>query len=239
MDPVIFSVSLALAAAAAFLLGKLFDRRITVAFALLCAVYVGADDFLTGLPTTLKFLDVLGGQWNWTGKVISLVLSALVIAGLGLSRTTVGLTFSQRHKTIGLISLVLFIVWGACLGLLFKPGAPDAETLAFQAFMPGLSEELVYRGIVPALLFGMIRGKGPIEGIPWVVIIATSAVFGILHGLNYSDGKFGFEVMSALFPFIGSIPGGWLRFKTGSLLIPVCAHGLANVAFHIAGGIGS
>jgi membrane protease YdiL (CAAX protease family) len=47
---------------------------------------------------------------------------------------------------------------------------------------------------------------------------------------------FGFDAMSALFPFIGSIPGGWLRYKTGSLLFPILAHSFANVAFHVAGG---
>lgn len=237
MDFVIFSTSFAVAAAVVFLLARLFDQRIAAACALLGALYVGADDFVTGLPGMFRSLDVIGGHWNWTGKVLSLVLSLLVITTLRLSPATVGLTFRQRHLTIGLISLVLFIAWGACLGLLFKPGAPDAETLAFQAFMPGVSEELVYRGILPALLFGLIRRKAPVEGIPWVLILATSVVFGIWHGLSYSGGKFGFDVMSALFPFLGSIPGGWLRFKTGSLLVPVCAHGLANVAFHVAGGM--
>jgi membrane protease YdiL (CAAX protease family) len=73
---------------------------------------------------------------------------------------------------------------------------------------------------------------------PWAVILVSSVIFGIWHGLNYSDGQFGFDVMSALFPFIGSVPGGWLRFKTGSLVMPVLAHSLANLAFHIAGGVG-
>jgi membrane protease YdiL (CAAX protease family) len=36
---------------------------------------------------------------------------------------------------------------------------------------------------------------------------------------------------------VASIPGGWLRFKTRSLIVPVLAHGLSNVAFHIAGGL--
>jgi membrane protease YdiL (CAAX protease family) len=239
MDLVTFSVSFAAAAAIVFLLARLFDARIPAAFALLCAIYVGVDDLVTGAPSMFKGLDALGGHWNWTGKLLSLVLSALVITALRITPATVGLTFRQRHTMIGLIALAGFIGWGTCLGLVFKPGAPDAETLAFQAFMPGLSEELVYRGIVPALLLGLIRGKGPVEGMPWAVILASSAVFGIWHGLNYSDSKFGFDVMSALFPFIGSIPAGWLRFKTGSLLVPVLAHGLANVAFHAAGGIGT
>ena len=102
--------------------------------------------------------------------------------------------------------------------------------------MPGLAEELVYRGIVPAILFGLIRKRDPKYRIPWVVILATSVAFGIWHGLGYSKGSFSFETMGALFPFIGSIPGGWLRFKTDSLLIPILAHCVANVAFHLAGG---
>lgn len=38
---------------------------------------------------------------------------------------------------------------------------------------------------------------------------------------------------------IGSVAGGWLRFKTKSLLIPILGHSLANVAFHVAGGLGA
>ena len=237
MDGVIFSVSLALVATILFLLARPFDKRISLAFALSCGVYLGLDDFVTGLPSTVKALDLLGEHWNWTGKILSLALSALVIFGLGLSPMTVGLTLRQRHARIGWIALVLFVVWGACLGLLFRPGAPDAETVAFQISMPGLAEELVYRGIAPAFLLGLIGRKRPVEGIPWVVILATSVVFGAWHGLSYSHRKLGFDLLSALFPFIGSIPGGWLRFKTGSLVFPVLAHGLANLAFHLAGGL--
>src|SRR6478735_3536367 len=127
MEAAISSSSFAISAAVVFLLARLFDRRIAWTFALLCAVYVAADDFITGLPNVFRSLDVLGGNWNWTGKVMSLVFSALIIASLGLSSATTGLTFKQRHTGIGLIALVFFIAWGACLGLLFKPGAPDAE----------------------------------------------------------------------------------------------------------------
>lgn len=237
MDASIFSTSFALIALLAFLLAMPFDKRIFVGFALLAAFYLAVDDFATGLPTIVKGLAVFNGQWNWTGKVISLAFAAMVMAVFGLSTATVGLTFKQRHLTTGLVALALFVVWGACLGLLFKPGVPNGETLAFQAMMPGLAEELAYRGIAPALLLGLKRRKGAIKDIPWAVILSTSVVFGVWHGLNYSHGKFSFDVMSALFPFLGNIPGGWLRFRTGSLVFPILAHGIANVAFHVAGGL--
>lgn len=239
MDALIFSLALASIAGVIFLSAKTLDRRMLTGFALLAAAYLALDDFVTGLPTIAHGLAFFGGHWNWTGKVYSLLLSVLAIAAFKLSPQTVGLTLEQRHPKIGAIAVLLFIVWGACLGLLFKPGTPDAETLAFQALMPGLSEELVYRGIVPALLLGLVQRKAPVDGTPWAVILSTAIVFGVWHGLNYSHGKFGFDLMSALFPFIGSIPGGWLRFKTGSLVVPILGHGLANVAFHIAGGLGA
>jgi membrane protease YdiL (CAAX protease family) len=236
MEALILSLALAAIAAAAFLASKPLERRILVICALTAAIYIGLDDFVTGLPSLVKELKPLGAHWNWTGKLFSLALSAIVIVALNLSPSAVGLTFKQRHTKTGLVALVLFIAWGSCLGLLFRPGVPDIETLLFQATMPSLSEELVYRGIAPAILLGLFREQRPDYGMPWVVILSTAIVFGAWHGLKYSNGLFGFDVMSALFPFIGSIPGGWLRYKTGSLLFPILAHSFANVAFHVGGG---
>ena len=238
MDALISSITFAAVAFVIFSAAKIVDKRILLAFALLTAVHIGLDDFLTGLPSVVKSVDVIPGKWNWTGKILSIVLSTLVIAALKLSPKTIGLTLEQEYPWLGFVAVLFFIVWGAGLGLLFKPGAPDAETIAFQAFMPGLSEEIVYRGIAPALLLGLIYRKGPVDGIPWAVVMSTSVIFGILHGLKYAGGSFEFDTLSAVFPFIGSIAGGWLRFKTNSLLVPVLGHSIANVAFHLADGFG-
>ena len=238
MEALIASIAFVAITFVIFSAAKIADKRILIAFALLAAVYIGLDDFVTGLPTVVKGLAVIPGHWNWTGKMLSLVLSALVITALKLSPKTIGLTLKQEYPWLGFIAVLLFIVWGASLGLLFKPGVSDTETLAFQASMPSLAEEIVYRGIAPALLLGLINRKEPIAGVPWAVVMSTAAVFGIWHGLKYSGGTFGFDALSALFPFIGSIAGGWLRFKTKSLLVPVLGHSVANVAFHVAGGLG-
>ena len=235
MDAAVFALAFAAITAVVFLAATPFDKRLTVAAALGAALYLGADDFVTALPSVVTALKIAGTHWNWTGKVLSLVLSVIVIATRKLTPAAIGLTLEQRHAKIGVIAVLFFIVWGTCLGLLFKPGAVDAETLLFQATMPSLSEELVYRGILPAMLLGLAGRKPPTQGIPWVVIVATAIVFGAWHGLRYSNGAFGFDGLSALFPFLGSLPGGWLRFKTGSLLFPILIHSVANVAFHVAG----
>lgn len=237
MEAATFALAFAAIAAVAFLVSSSLDRRILVFYALAAALYLGVDDIVTGLPTVVASLDLVGADWNWTGKIFSLALSAVVIVALRLRPNAVGLTLRQRHAKIGLVALVFSIVWGSCLGLLFRPGVAGAETLLFQATMPGLSEELVYRGVAPAILLGLFSGRPPVAGIPWVVIWSTAVVFGAWHGLRYSDGSFGFDAVSALVPFIGSVPVGWLRFKTGSLVVPILVHSLANVAFHVVGGI--
>jgi len=239
MEAAIFSLSFAAIAFLIFLSCKYFDKRLTFAFGLLFATYLGLDDLVTGLPSGSAAFSFIGGEWNWSGKIYSLLLSIVVVLGLGIKPQALGLTVSQRNLKASLIALFLFILWGLTLGLTFKPSTPSVETLAFQALMPGLAEELAYRGIAPALLLGLIRGKESSPGIPWAVVLITALAFGIWHGLSYSNSGFSFDLMSALFPFIGSIAGGWLRFSSGSLLFPILAHSFANIAFHLTSLFGA
>ncbi|HEY2866984.1 MAG TPA: CPBP family intramembrane glutamic endopeptidase [Pyrinomonadaceae bacterium] len=237
MDTLIFFLLFAAICFVLSILAKTIHKRIRVVGALLCAAYLAMDDLITGLPNVVKALDFVPGHWNWSGKILSLAFSLIVIFALKLSPDAVGLKLKQEHAAVAWAAIAFFIVWGACLGLLFKPGVPDAESLAFQVTMPGLAEEIAYRGIAPALLLSLTYHKSHIEGIPWAVVFVTSAMFGIWHSLSYTYGTPGFDVISGLFPFIGSILGGWVRFKTKSLLVPIACHSLANLAFHIAGGL--
>jgi len=237
MDAVIFAASFAVLSAVLFILVRLFDRRIRLGMVLLCALVLGLDDLVTGLASTVPALAVLGGGWNWSGKVYSLILSIVVIVALRMDRQAIGLTFRQRSPWLSVFAVLGFIVWGSALGLLFQPGTADLETLAFQLTMPGLAEELVYRGLVPAVLLGAVWGRALPHGHYWPVIVGTAIAFGLWHSLGYAKGAFRFDLMNGLFPFIGSLAGGWLRFRTGSLLVPVLGHGLANLAFHVVGGL--
>src|SRR5690606_14899607 len=84
MDIAISSAGFFLLACVAFLLARPFDRRILSRFALLAAVYLAADDLVTGLPNLVPAMDLVGDDWNWMGKILSLALSVLVIACLRL-----------------------------------------------------------------------------------------------------------------------------------------------------------
>ena len=233
MDAAIYSFSLAVITFAAFLALKGLDRRLAYAFGALCALYIGLDDLVTGLGSSVAALDLVGGDWNWSGKFYSLVLSGVVIAALGVSANAAALTWPRRNIRLGLILLVPLTLFGVVLGFVFQPPTPSGETLAFQALMPSLAEELAYRGIAPALLLGLIRGREVPPGIPWVVILVVAVPFSVVHGLDFADGSFSFELVPALWTCTGGVVYGWLRFSTGSLLFPVVAHSFANVAFHL------
>lgn len=231
MQALASSLLLTACCALLFVATRAADRRVTIAGALLAAACIGLDDFVTGLPHLVRALSLVGGGWGWEGKILSLLLSALVIAVLRPGREAIGLV-APVHVRTGLVALLLFAVWGAAWGWVYKPGAADAETLAFQALMPGPAEEVVFRGIVPALLLGAAVARTP-----WAVVLATAVAFGLVHGLAIEDGAPHFDAMSALVPFLGSIPGGWLRFRTRSLVFPVLGHSIANVAFQVTGAL--
>jgi uncharacterized protein len=206
---------------------------LTLALGFLFAVYVGLDDLVTGLPPAVAELRFVNSRWNWSGKTYSLILSIIVIIGLGMGSKAVGLVLPQRKLMICSIALIPLSLIGVLLGFIFKPSPPSAETFVFQAMMPGLAEELAYRGIAPALLLGLIRGKSLSETIPWTVICIAAVPFGVVHGLGYSGGEFSFDMVNALYICSGGIIYGWMRFASGSLLFPFLAHSCGNVAFQL------
>jgi len=239
MDTAIYSLIYAAIALLGFLALKPLDKRLAYPFGLLLVLYLTLDDFVTGLTYTHSFFNFLPGHWNWEGKIYSLLLSVIVILGLGMSAKAVGLVLPQRNIKLGLIALVPLIFMGVVLGFVHEPEPPTSETIAFQLLMPAAAEELAFRGIAPVLLLGLIHGKHPPAGAPWVVICIAAIPFGIVHGLNVSDGAISFDLQSALWTLSGGIIYGWLRFSSGSLLFPLLAHGVTNVTFHLTALVGA
>jgi len=186
------------------------------------------------MPASIAAVRLFDGNWNWSGKLYSIVLSLAVILGLRMNANAVGLTFPQRNIGLGMAALVPLTMVGVVLSYIFEPPLPNAETLAFQALMPSLAEELAYRGIAPALLLGLIQQREVPAQVPWVVICIAAIPFAVVHGLSYSDGAFSFEIGLAIHTLIGGLVYGWLRFSTGSLLFPVLAHSFANVGFYVS-----
>ena len=136
MDTAIYSLSYAAIALIGFLALKPLDKRLAYSFGLLFILYLTLDDFATGLTYSFSFFNFLPGHWNWEGKIYSLLLSIIVILGLGMNAKAVGLVLPQRNIKIGLIALAPLILMGVVLGLVHEPDPPSPETIAFQLLMP-------------------------------------------------------------------------------------------------------
>jgi membrane protease YdiL (CAAX protease family) len=200
---------------------------------LLLALVAVVDTAATMLPILDKQLQFPGVHWNWAGKALDiaamLAIAIALIATRTLSARDIGLTLRQAPGTARLtLSVVLpyLIALAALSAFVFgtsKP--PSAETIAFQATMPGLAEELAWRGLMLALFDKMFPSRGFSYG-----MIATSVVFGLIHGVQIGDDlSLHFALDSLAFAAGTGFFFAWLRSRTGSLVLPVVIHNATNV----------
>lgn len=173
-------------------------------------------------------------DWNWEGKAMALALSLSVALLLGARRC--GLTLKQDRKGLKGALILSGLLAALFLGLaLYFPTPPlNADELAFQLTMPGLDEELLYRGVLLLMLneaFARpLRVLGASMG--WGALISSIA-FGLAHALGYDDGAFTFDAMTMALTGGPALLLVWVREKTGSLLLPVLLHNFANAVFLI------
>lgn len=173
-------------------------------------------------------------DWNWEGKTMAFGLSLAVASLPMMGWKRVGLTLAQdRNGLLGAL-ILCGLLFALFLGLaLYFPGEGfDADSLAFQLTMPGLDEELFYRGVLLLMLneaFGKpIRVLGARMG--WGAIVSSLA-FGLAHALGFDDGAFTFDAVLMATTGVSALLLVWLKEKTGSLLLPVVMHNFGNVVF--------
>lgn len=197
------------------------------------------DSIATLLPLYVKSLQVQGVHWNWSGKIIDVaVMLAVAIIFIATRRFTArdfGLTFRQAPGTgraILFMMIPMLIIVAAFSATMFgnaKP--PSAETIWYEATMPGLAEELLWRGILLALLNRMFTGHFRLAGaeIGYGVIV-VSLVFGLVHGIQFNS-KLAVQTdwIAALFALCTGFALAWLRMRTKSLVLPVILHNATNI----------
>ena len=118
--------------------------------------------------------------------------------------------------SITLASSIIYRLWPSYrrsadfyLELIIKPLIwPD---LIWLGLLPGLSEELLFRGVMlPAL------------GLDWTALIISSLLFGVLHLSGMEQWPY-----AAWATVVGFVLG-YSAIVTGNLLVPIVAHILTN-----------
>jgi membrane protease YdiL (CAAX protease family) len=182
-------------------------------------------------------ITVVGGQMH-TGQA---PLLQAVTRGLGwpfllASIFLLALVAGQRWRDVGLsqrpAARSLWLAWlpmlyiGAGLGLAVAFGLPPAGVLVWillNTFLVGLSEELMFRGV----LLQALRRTVSI----WPAVALTTLAFGAIHVLNvFVTGDMRTAVMQAAAAALSGLLFIALRLRTGSLWPGIVVHGLWDFA---------
>jgi len=189
---------------------------------------------LPALPALMPGARLIGERWNWGGQLLALAgtlwVAALLARRAGLSWPEMGFTWAQRK---GSLRLALAVAAAAlCLNMVamrfsqFRLPGVSLETWLYQATLPGLVEEMLFRGVLLALLDRAFIARRTLFGVPlgWGAVVVTF-VFLALHGIRVGT-------------LLGVLPLGllvlWLRARTGSLVLPIATHNLWNLSVHAA-----
>ena len=113
---------------------------------------------------------------------------------------------------------------------------PSPETIAYEATMPGLAEELCWRGIVFVLLG---RAYSQTTGGPnlFPAALCATVLFGLCHGFSIDNGLFRFACLPFVFATIFGTGLAFLRLRVKSLPTLVATHNIANVCSDLVNGL--
>ncbi|WP_133162140.1 CPBP family intramembrane glutamic endopeptidase, BDIM_20840 family [Hyphococcus luteus] len=171
--------------------------------------------------------------WNWLGKSMSLA-GMLVVASLpvfGVRRT--GIThFQLRGSWPAFLLLALLCGFFFYMAVSNADGRDDWETIAFQWTMPGIDEEIFYRGVLLLAMNEAFTARVSIIGTPiGYGGLLTSILFGLAHGMSFGESGFDFDMIAVASTGAPSLLLLWMREKTGSVVLPIIGHNVANGVF--------
>ena len=183
-----------------------------------------------------RFLQWHLGNWNWLGKIISILVSLLAWRALRLSCAETAWVFPATRGAW------VWTLWGTLVGValgvtisyVFRDHQwPDAETLLFQATMPGLDEELAFRGIGFVLFARSFQGAAR----AWAPLTITSLLFGFIHLVVFNHRALHVEYAPLVFVLLFGFLLALIRLRSGSLLGPILGHNLSNTLGQLAAAL--
>jgi membrane protease YdiL (CAAX protease family) len=205
-------------------------RRFSPRWLSIAALLVAVDDVL--LTRAYGWLpDLIGGDWNWQGKLLALAATLAIAASPAFGFRRVGLTLAQEPGSLkaALPVAALYCAFFVAIAVAFPGGRSSGEEVAFQLSMPGLEEEPFYRGTLLLALDRAFMGKARFLGVDWGWgAVLSCFLFGMAHAFGFSHGSFSFDPVTMALTAIPSFIAVWLRLRTGSLLLPVLLHNFGN-----------
>jgi uncharacterized protein len=205
-------------------------------YLLLFVAYYFLYTNLLFLPHWIPELRIIENTWNWAGKTYAIAGSVLFyFLFTGLLSNYNYITLKQNDNSLKPKTFIILTVFLVAAGLAFffiKKSDTRFGDLLFQSIMPGIDEELAFRGIMLGLLSTALRSKfklGSVNiGNPALLI--TSTLFGLVHSLHIGpDWDFHQDWFEFINTFATGWLLGWLTIRSGSILLSIVVHNLINI----------
>lgn len=173
--------------------------------------------------------NIFDGKWNWSGKIYSIVTSFLfLILYRKFPLQDYFLTLKQDKKFLktGILIVVFGLLIQSIISFNVKSKIFNIETLLYQFSLPGIGEEIAFRGIMLGLLIKALKSK-----YSWFnpAIIITSILFGLIHSLFISNNyEIAFNPAYFVRSFLHGLIWSWITIKSGSILLALISHNINN-----------
>jgi membrane protease YdiL (CAAX protease family) len=192
---------------------------------------------ITELPRVNGFQHL---HWSWQATLLMTACSLLVVwLTPGISFASSGVTSSLTPGWLkpAIVALLIAVAVPAVVFILGSRVRLTGEGWAYLLVMPGLAEELLFRGLYQSLLNSAF-GRGWRFGgaqFGWGLLI-TSVLFAGANGLVAVDDQLHARIVlpAAIAPFIASLVSGWVRERTNSVWPSVFGHNLSNIIIPVA-----
>lgn len=181
------------------------------------------------LPKLIPSFNFINSRWNWDGKICG-ILCCIALFYI-FRREFEGnnfFTFRQNKKdlkpTIMVATIVVII--SAVIWAIFGSAEFNLESLLFQISLPGIDEEMMFRGILLGLMCSSLRGSHNELKNP--AVITNAVLFGLMHALIFKNGSIRFDILYFLQTGLAGYVWAWVTLKSRSILLAVLSHNFSN-----------
>lgn len=206
-------------------------RSETLKIVFIFTAYFIVNKLTVSLPfifPEIKF-NILNGKWNWSGKFYNIISSILFLLFYRKHPLKDYFLTLKQHPNF-LKTGVIIIIFGLLIQTIISFNVSiklfNIETLLYQFSLPGIAEEIAFRGIMLGLLIKALKNK-----YSWFnpAILITSILFGFAHSLFLTNNyNLVFEPTHFIRSFIHSLFWCWITIKSGSILLALISHNLNN-----------
>ena len=109
------------------------------------------------------------------------------------------------------------------------------EFLLYQVTLPGIAEELAYRGVIQSQLNSIFPKSWKLFGVSlgWGFGI-TAVLFWAIHAFRVENLTLSFYWQTLTMQMVASFVFGWIRERSGSIIPGIMTHNLVNLVWAMA-----